>query len=417
MKPMLDARRPSALSEAAVAAIGAVRAHAFRSCLTAVGVVIGVASVILVVSLVQGFANSVTSQFKGLGANAVVVYPMPSLKQRMQGRMPRVTIEDLAAVQHEVPDIADVTPVLVMGQLSEPVEFSGVTEETTMYGTTAAFADDGQFYPAAGRFISRSDDQFHRRVCVIGHSLLKKLNLPADPLGKLVSIRDESYRIVGVLNEKGDIAGVDQDNLVVIPYGTASSILGDSAESNLQIRLNVSSIDLLEGTAARIERVLRRTHHITDKAEDDFKVQTASQLADSMESLFDSISLLLSGIVGISLLVGGIGIMNVMLVSVTERTREIGICMSLGATARDVLLQFLLEAMLISVVGGIAGAILGLLGAQVVSVFIPTFGSIAVPLWPIALALGVSTLTGVVFGIIPAAKAAALNPIDALRYE
>src|SRR6476659_260825 len=240
MKPMLDARRPSALSEAAVAAIGAVRAHAFRSCLTAVGVVIGVASVILVVSLVQGFANSVTAQFKGLGANAVVVYPMPSLKQRMQGRMPRVTIEDLAAVEHEVPDIADVTPVLVMGQLSEPVEFAGVTEETTMYGTTAAFADDGQFYHAAGRFISRSDDQFHRRVCVIGHSLLKKLNLPADPLGKLVSIRDESYRIVGVLNEKGDIAGVDQDNLVVIPYGTASSILGDSAESNLQIRLNVS---------------------------------------------------------------------------------------------------------------------------------------------------------------------------------
>jgi putative ABC transport system permease protein len=407
----------AALLDAAQSALAAIRAHKLRSFLTALGVVIGVASVIAVVSLIQGFSNSVTAQFKGLGSDSVIVYSNPSLRQQMQGRIPRVTMDDLSAVAHQVPGITFITPVMVLGQLSEPVSFNGAEDDTTLYGTTSRFPDSGQYYPTQGRFISATDDIHHRRVCVIGVSLAKNLGLGADALGQYVQLRGESFKVVGVLNERGELAGMDQDNLIIIPYGTAQSIVGASAEPNIQIRLNVEDIEALPAVTGRIAQVMRARHKLAAGDPDDFKVQTASQLADSIGEVFDSISLLLAGIVGISLFVGGVGIMNIMLVSVTERTREIGICKSLGATRRDILAQFLFEAAAISILGGIIGLMLGYAVGLLVSLWIPSFGTIVVPAWAICLSLGVSAATGIVFGIAPAAKAASLDPILALRYE
>lgn len=410
-------RMPRRALEGVLAAVRALRSHSLRAALTAFGVMIGVASVIAVVSLIEGFGDSVSAQFKGLGTNSIVLYANPSTEQRIRGSYRKITEADLQAIEHDVPHLSHVTPVLSLGQFSEQVRYRGGVSSTTLYGTTPGFAESGQYYPVVGRFISHLDEISHRRVCVIGDSVAQDVGLPAMPVGQFIRLKGEDFRVVGVLNKRGNLAGLDQDNLVVIPFGTAHSIIGAATEPNIQIRMTVDDVSRVASTADLVARLMRARHRLAPGERDDFKVQTASQLASSITHLFDEVSLILAAIVGISLFVAGVGIMNIMLVSVTERTREIGICKSLGAERTDILLQFLTESVLICLMGCAIGVLVGFAAAHVIALAVPAFSSVHMPLWAVLISVGCSTATGVVFGIAPAVRAASLDPIEALRFE
>jgi len=398
------------------AAVLAIRAHLLRSILTALGIIIAVAAVIAVVSVIQGFGNFIGGLFQGLGANGVIIQPYLSRDQRLAGRTARVTESDLLAVQHDVAGIRNISPRLYVARFGGQASWHGNSTNTTVYGTTSKNASS-DVYPVMGRFIVPADNLRHRRVCVIGHTIIKNLDLPADPIGQFLRVAGQWCRVVGVLKTRGQIFGQDLDNQIIIPYATARSILGADRNPNLIIQLTVSNASTLAATVDRIKQVIARNHRLHGLPTNDFRVQTAQQVAQQFTSILNTITFILGGIVGISLLVGGVGIMNIMLVSVTERTREIGILKSLGARRRDILLQFLIEAVLLSMIGGVIGLVLGWGLGLVATNLIPGLKSAYVPGWAVALAFGFSGGTGIIFGILPAAKAAALDPIDALRYE
>jgi putative ABC transport system permease protein len=244
------------------------------------------------------------------------------------------------------------------------------------------------------------------------------LSLPEDPVGEYIQFNGEWLRVIGLLEEKGEIFGQSQDNMVIVPFTTLVSLQGNQRRPDMWIRFTVRDLSELDNINATITRLLRSAHNLPEGEEDDFRIQTAEQLQNTFESILNTVTVVMSGIVGISLLVGGIGIMNIMLVSVTERTREIGICKAIGAKRHHILLQFLLEALVLCLLGGIIGLIFGYgIGALAASL-IPGFPADAyTPWWAIVLALGFSAFVGVVFGMLPAAKAANLDPISSLRYE
>jgi putative ABC transport system permease protein len=395
----------------------AIFAHKLRSVLTTLGIIIGVMSVIAVVSLLQGFSNALSTNFKGMGSNTVLVTSFQTRNNQLEGKFPKITPDDLLAIQHEVPGINRITPVLVLAGGNGQVGYRGQSTFAIIAGTTFSHAQNTQYYPDHGRYLTPSDDLAHRRVAVVGTSVVKDLNLGDDPEGRFIEMYGEWFKVIGVLHSLGSFLGFDQDARVYIPYGTAHSLLGGATNPDIRIDMDVEDVQQLDDTKSRISAVLRRLHRLKPGADDDFQVQTASQLADSINQIFNSATFILGGIVSIALLVGGIGIMNIMLVSVTERTREIGILKSLGARRSDILLQFLIEAVTLSLLGGLIGLVLGYgIGLSIVKL-VPAFQGAYVPFWAVALAMGFSMAVGVVFGIAPAAKAAALDPIDALRYE
>ena len=398
-------------------ALRAIRAHKLRSFLTTLGIIIGVMAVVTIVSLIQGFSQSISSQFAGFGADSLTIYSYLPFKEQLEGKVARVTPEDMLAIQHQVPGISGITPMLQLGQFGTAIQYKGLANSAQTMGVTEGYATVFSQYPDQGRFITPGDDLSHRRVAVIGQTVVDNLHLPADPVGEYFQIGGQWFKIVGLLHKQGSILGQDQDNEVLIPYGTAHSLLGGATQENVVVQLKVNDTSLLDATAGRIEELLRRRHNLKASQDDDFKVQTASQFTDSFRSILNMLTLVLGGIVGVSLLVGGIGIMNIMLVSVTERTREIGILKSLGARRSDILTQFLLEAVMLSMLGGIIGLLLGYGIGELIVYAVPSFRGAHVPLWAAFIAIGFSTAIGVIFGITPAAKAASLDPIDALRYE
>ncbi|HEY3645436.1 MAG TPA: ABC transporter permease [Gammaproteobacteria bacterium] len=405
------------LLESFRAAFTAIGAHKLRSVLTTLGIIIGVMSVIAVVSLLQGFSNALSTNFKGMGSNTVLVTSYLSRNDQLSGKTTKITTDDLLAIQHEVPGISRITPVLIMAFLNGQVEYKGQSTFALIAGTTYSHAQNTEFYPDQGRYLTPSDDSGHRRVAVIGATVVKDLNLGDDPEGRFIEMFGEWFKVVGVLHSLGSFIGFDQDARIYIPYGTAHSLLGGAKNPDIQIDMDVDDVKQLDDVKSRIGQVLRRQHHLRPNQDDDFKIQTAAQLADSIAQIFNSATVILGGIVSIALLVGGIGIMNIMLVSVTERTREIGILKSLGARRSDILMQFLIEAVTLSLLGGLIGLALGYgIGLMVVKL-VPAFQGAYVPLWAVVLAMGFSMGVGVIFGIAPAAKAASLDPIDALRYE
>ena len=406
-----------AFTESLRSALYAIRAHKLRSFLTTLGIIIGVMAVVTVVSLIQGFSQSISSQFAGFGTNSLTIRSYLPFKEQLQGKTAFITPDDMLAIQHEVPGISGVTPLLQLGQFGSAIEYKGQASSSQILGVTQGYADVFSQYPDLGRFITPADDLTHRRVAIIGQTVVDNLHLPASPLGEYFQIGGQWFEIVGLLHKQGSILGQDQDNEVLIPYGTAHTLLGGASKEDIQIELKVNDTSEMDTTAERIRQVLHRRHDLKAGQDDDFKVQTASQFTDSFKSILDMLTLVLGGIVGVSLLVGGIGIMNIMLVSVTERTREIGILKSLGARRSDILVQFLLEAVALSAMGGIIGLLLGYGIGSLIVYAVPAFRGAHVPLWAAFISIGFSTSIGVIFGIAPAAKAAALNPIDALRYE
>jgi putative ABC transport system permease protein len=403
-----------AASEGARAAFASIRAHGFRSFLTTLGIVIGVASVIAMISIIQGLSAMIGEQFAGLGANGVTVSSFTSREAFLAGRIARLTEADYNLIRYRVEGLESITPIM---QTQGQVRSGSKATATQVVGSTYAYQEVAQYYAARGRFISDSDNQTRRRVAVIGEQVRADLSLPENPLGEYIQFNGEWLRIIGLLEEKGEIFGQSQDNQLIIPFNTLASLQGNQRQRDLWIRLTIRDLAELDGVSATITRLLRAAHNIGREEEDDFRVQSAQQLQDTVEGILNSVTVVMSGIVSISLLVGGIGIMNIMLVSVTERTREIGICKAIGAKRHHILLQFMLEALVLCMFGGLIGLVLGYAIGALAASLIPGFPPAYTPWWAIALALGFSGVVGVVFGILPAAKAANLDPITSLRYE
>ncbi|MBS24501.1 MAG: multidrug ABC transporter substrate-binding protein [Gammaproteobacteria bacterium] len=405
-----------ALFESSRSALMSIFAHRLRSFLTTLGIIIGVASVIAVVSVTQGMSAFIGDTFASLGTNSLTIQSYTPFEDQMKGIRARLTPEDLEVIEQRAEGIASITPILYANRSSQ-IKYGSQTAFSQIMGTTYAYQDVAQSYTQAGRFLAQSDNITRRRIAVIGEDVRENLSLPENPINEYVELGGEWFKIVGMLEPRGDIMGMSQDDIVLVPYSTMVSIQGNQARTDIQIQLSLSENAEVEDVNSQLTNLLRNAHDLSSDEDDDFRIQTAEQLMEEFNQIIGMVTVVIGGIVGISLLVGGIGIMNIMLVSVTERTREIGICKAIGAKRHHILMQFLIEALLLSLLGGLIGLAAGFGLGTLIASSIPGFPPATIPFWSIALALGFSGFVGVLFGILPAAKAANLDPIDALRYE
>jgi putative ABC transport system permease protein len=419
--PIDDVSRPRAffyaLQECVRSAISSIRSHPMRSFLTMLGVIIGVTSVICIVSLLQGMTRSVMNELQGFGGDALSIHSETSREDRMIGKWNRLTPADLELVKYRVAGISNVTPMMGVN-LPGGLRNGSNTSAAQVMASTSWFQLANQSYPHLGRFITESDNDSRRRVVVLGDKARVDLKLPEDPLGMFIQVGGEWFKIVGVMEPRGELFGQSLDNYVVMPFETGWAMAaGPYNQPDMAIMVTVDNLDAVNDVTNRITALLRQAHKIGPKDPDDFKVESSQSITKSIERVSSTITIVISAIVGISLLVGGVGIMNIMLVSVTERTREIGIAKALGAPRSFILMQFLIEAMVLAVIGGIIGIALGWLLGILAANMIPHFPPPAVPWWAVAGATGFSALVGMLFGILPARRAANLAPIDALRHE
>ena len=385
-----------------------------RTMLTMLGIVIGVGAVIVMVAVGQGAQKSIANQINALGTNLLIVTAggtnQGGVSQGAQA-FNRLTVDDADKLKREGTLFAGVTPVV---NTRTQVIGGGTNWRTTINGVSTDFQTIRDWQVQSGTFFSDNDVRGLRKVAVIGSTVAENLFPGADPVGSTLQIRNVPFDIVGVLAKKGQNAGgQDQDDIVVIPYTTAQARLAGSTRI-WQILVSASSPQDLAGAQQEVTEIMRDSHKIGD-GDDDFTVRNQTEIASAAQGTTKVMTYLLAAIASVSLLVGGIGIMNIMLVSVTERTREIGIRMAIGARGSDVLTQFLVESIVMSVLGGAIGLGVGVGGAQLLAHF--TGWSTAVPAAAIAVAIGFSAAVGVFFGYYPARKAAGLDPIQALRYE
>ena len=398
-------------------AFSALRANKMRSILTALGIIIGVAAVVAVVSIVQGLQYVITQQLQGVGATYVMVLPS-SERQGGPGivaRQVRLTWDDGKAIADQVRGIRFITP-LVGGR--EKVKYLDRSHTPDfVFGVNDAWPEIANYTVDRGRFFSRLDLDQRRKVAVVGPKVVEELGLGADPLGKEIYVGNLPATVIGVTEKRGQSLGTNLDNLVFVPFDTALNLFGRAAGEQVQLRIQATTADSVEQVKDEITRLLRLRHRIDEGQPNDFEVILQDEILKTVNSVLGGVTAVVGGVVGIALLVGGIGIMNIMLVSVTERTREIGIRKAVGARRQDLLAQFLIEAVTLSLVGGAIGLALGYGLGVLVAKLLPSWPPAHVPLWAILLSFGFSALVGIFFGIYPAGKAARLDPIEALRYE
>jgi putative ABC transport system permease protein len=382
------------------------------------GIVIGVASIICVLSLVSGVAGAISRQFETLGGNAFSIRADTSIEDALRGRRNRLHLSDLTQLARGNIGLQYITPVAVVdGRLGAEVRSGSNVAAGMLLGTTAHFQDLRQTFPRTGRFLTETDETFRRRVVVLGEKIRRDLRLPSDPTGSYIQVNSEWFKIVGVMESRGEIFGISQDDYLLVPFSTALSMRDESNSPDLSIGFTIDDKDQVESIKARVSMLMRRAHGLKPGAVDDFIVDSADSLRKSFADTASTVTVVLSGIVGVSLLVGGVGVMNIMLVSVAERTREIGIMKAIGATRKFILTQFLLEAVVLTSFGGAMGVGLGLGAAWLISAIVPNFPEPTVSWVAIVGAPTFSGLIGVVFGILPASNAANMLPIDALRHE
>jgi putative ABC transport system permease protein len=396
-------------------ALNALSSNKMRSVLTTLGIIIGVAAVIAVVSIVQGLSYLITSQLEEMGADYILVVPYrpPGEEGQKLGRI-ELTHDDGLAILNEASRISNYTPLF---QRSAVVKYGNEHALTRVYGATASYQDINNHYVERGRFLSPIDLSHRKKVCAIGIEVIKNLDIKGNPIGKMIHIGNKSFVIIGIMEEKGRALGENSDDICIIPFAAAELLFGKEATRQILLNFKASSTTHVEEAKEQITDILRRRHSLKKDDPNDFRVMVQDDILERVNSILGGVTATVAGIVGIALLVGGIGIMNIMLVSVTERTREIGIRKAVGAKRRDIVIQFLIEAVCLSLVGGLIGVILGYIMGDIGARLIPDFPQAHVPLWAIALGLGFSIAVGLFFGIYPAAKAGRLNPIEALRYE
>lgn len=400
------------LWEAVRLAVQEIRRNVLRSLLTVLGVVIGVAAVIAMVTVGQGSSAQVTAQVESLGSNLLILRPgRPVMGPGSRPDAPRFTLGDVAAIR-ALPSVARAAPSISSAQT---VVFGNSNTSTSITGTTADYLELGGWVLTTGRPFTATEERGGAAVCIIGQTVRQRLFDQIDPMGQLLRIRNLSCEVIGLLQAKGASSfGQDQDDLVMMPVRTVQRrLIGSSDVSGISIGLR-DDVSTARG-AQDIDALMRERRRIGPGDEADFSLTDLKQIAATLSGISTILAGMLSSVAAVSLLVGGIGIMNIMLVSVTERTREIGIRLSVGATSAQVLLQFLVEAVVLSVAGGVLGIMVGLGLAAAASAFmaIPFAPSAAV----VALAFAFSAVVGVVFGYFPARRAAALDPIEALRHQ
>jgi putative ABC transport system permease protein len=406
------------LAECLASAGHNVRARALRSGLTMLGVVIGVSSIICTVALVQGLSRSIAAQFSSLGGDTLTVRADTPFEQQLAGVQNRLRLRDLEQLAYHVDGIRNITPLVSMGRPgASDVRNGSRTRLSQLLGTTASYLEVHQGGVRHGRFLSPTDDAARRRVAVIGPQLQRELGLDANPVGQYILVGGEWFKVVGLMEARGELFGISQDNYLLMPFQTAIAMNGSEVNPDLWISFSAADVDSIEATKGRVASFIRKLHAIKPGQRDDFVVESADSLARSFRDISVLVTLVVSGIVGISLIVSGVGIMNIMLVSVTERTREIGIAKALGAPSRYILLQFLFEATLMAGTGGVIGILCGYGAALGFSQLLPNFPAPDLPWMAAAGAFLFSVATGIGFGILPASQASRLAPIDALRHE
>jgi putative ABC transport system permease protein len=402
------------LTEILAVAFASLRANALRSLLTMLGIIIGVGAVIAMIALGSGAEGAVKERIARLGTTTLQINP-----QRVtQGgigttSMAKLSYADVRALEERALNVAGVTP-----QQDRPLQVVWRNRNTNVQvtGTTPNFLDVRGFSIAAGSMFSAGDDEGRQKVAVIGAGVLPMLEVtdPNTILGETIRIAARQFRVIGVLAPKGATGFGDNDEQILIPFRTGRfTIFGNDRINDIWAR--VAQPESVDVAIAEIQRTLRRSHRLTAGRADDFSIRNQADILNTLNETTETFTVLLAGIAAVSLLVGGIGIMNIMLVSVTERTREIGIRKALGATRRNILIQFIAEAVTLCLLGGIFGIVVGVGGAAVLQA---SFGwSTAIDLPAVVLAFGFSAAVGLLFGVWPARRAATLDPIEALRHE
>jgi putative ABC transport system permease protein len=386
-----------------------------RMFLTMLGIMIGVAAVIVMVAIGSGARSTIQKQVGNLGTNMIFIMPGASGAGGVSqgaGTFNRLTMQDAEKLKRESSLLSAVSPVTFTG--TQAISPQG-NWRTRVNGVSTDFQTIRDWPVSSGVFFSESDQRAMRKVAVLGDTVAKNLYPGTDPVGQQIQLRDVPFKIIGVLAVKGQqFGGQDQDDVVIVPYTTAQARLNNNVRIGM-ILANTSSPQDIPAAMEEMRTIMRETHRIADGEDDDFTIRNQDELAQVAQGTTKVMSALLAAVASISLLVGGIGIMNIMLVSVTERTREIGIRMAIGARSSDVLTQFLIESVVLSIFGGLIGIVLGFIAAAVLGRI--TGWSTITPPGAVLMAVGFSAAVGVFFGFYPARQAASLNPIQALRYE
>ncbi|OPZ70941.1 MAG: Macrolide export ATP-binding/permease protein MacB [bacterium ADurb.Bin478] len=406
------------LSESLDLALGAIRSNKMRSFLTLLGIIIGVMTIIAMQSLITGLRKSMTEQLNILGTNVFNIQKYPAVGmghgwwEKYRNRKD-LTYDQAMAVRERVKAAAAVSAdVDTWGQEIRYKDKKTLNNVSVM-GTTPEFIENAGYEIASGRFLTQQDLEYNRRVAIIGVDVLDKLFGSENPLGLNIKIKGERFEIIGVFAKKGSIFGNSLDNLVVMPFFSFEKMYGK--ERSISMTVQAINADMMEEAIEQTIGVLRAVRKVPPDKDNDFEIVTNNTLTDFFDNMTKYVRIVAIAIASISLLVAGVGIMNIMLVSVTERTREIGIRKSIGAKRRDILWQFLIEAVVLSEVGGIIGIVIGLGIGKLVQALSPI--PAAVPIWTVLVGLVFCSFVGLLFGVYPATKAARLDPITALRYE
>ncbi len=399
-------------------AIVSLKINKMRSMLTSLGIIIGVSAVIIMLAVGSGASERIAKDMESMGSNLLMIRSSSATTGGVRmgsGTKPSLTLKDAEVIESNAQGVLAVAPY---SSSSSQLTYGNQNWATTVAGTTASYLYIRNYEILQGRNFIPEDIKNSTKVAIVGDTVATELFGDMNPINKTMRIGNVPFKVIGLLKTKGENGmGMDQDDLVFIPITTAQKkVFGTDFPGSIKmINVKAQSDETLSIAASDITDILRRRHNIGKNQDDDFEIRNLAEMQETIKSSARTMSLLLGAIASVSLLVGGIGIMNIMLVSVTERTKEIGIRMAIGAKASDIRIQFLIESFLLSVIGGLIGVIIGVGGAQLLHIFADM--SISISTFSIILSLGFSGAIGVLFGYYPAYKASLLNPIDALRYE